>query len=144
MCLLRFALATRSLMMQVTTEQEAAIDWMVRSFYERSFADPVLGPIFREAIHDFEPHVVRVVDFWCDMIHSTERYKGNVYAAHMKLNFEPEAFERWIATLESAANDSLEPHDAAKAVRIANHMAGSFKVGMFPFTGKDGRPSRVP
>ncbi len=130
--------------MQEQAEQIAAIDWMVRTFYERSFADPVLGPIFREAIHDFEPHVARVVDFWCDMIHSTERYKGNVYAAHMKLNFEPEAFGRWITILESAANDSLAPHDAAKAARIANHMAGSFKAGMFPFKDKDGKPSRNP
>ena len=130
--------------MPTTSEQEAAIERMVRTFYERSFADPVLGPIFREAIHDFEPHVARVVDFWCDMIHSTKRYKGNVYAAHMKLDFEVEAFDRWIATLESAANDSLVLQDAAKAVRIANHMAGSFKTGLFPFTGKNGRPSRVP
>ena len=130
--------------MQTQEEQIAAIDWMVRTFYERAFADPVLGPIFREAIHDFEPHVARVVDFWCDLIHSTARYKGNVYAAHMKLNFEPEAFDRWVTTLECAANDSLAPDDAAKAVRIANHMAGSFKAGLFPFTGKDGRPSRVP
>lgn len=130
--------------MQVQTEQIATIERMVRTFYERSFADPVLGPIFREAIHDFEPHVARVVDFWCDMIHSTERYKGNVYAAHMKLNFEPEAFGRWIAILESAANDSLAPYDAAKAARIANHMAGSFKAGMFPFKDKDGKPSRNP
>ena len=130
--------------MPTTSEQEVAIERMVRTFYERSFADPVLGPIFREAIHDFEPHVARVVDFWCDMIHSTKRYKGNVYAAHMKLNFEVDAFVRWIATLESAANDSLAPQDAAKAVRIANHMAGSFKAGLFPFTGKGGQPSRAP
>ena len=130
--------------MYPTDEQEAAVERMVRLFYERSFADPVLGPIFRTEIHGLEPHIARVVDFWCDVIHPTGRYKGNVYAAHMKLRFEPEAFDHWIAMLESAANDCLSPRDAAKAIRVARHMAESFKVGMFPFTDKNGRPSRLP
>jgi len=130
--------------MHVSGEKEAAVERMVRLFYERSFADPVLGPIFREQIHGLESHIGRVVDFWCDVIHATKRYKGNAYAAHMKLKFEPEAFDHWIAMLESAANDCLSPRDAAKAIRVARHMASSFKVGMFPFTDKDGRPSRTP
>ena len=33
--------------MQATSEQEAAIDRMVRLFYERA-GDPMLGPVFRE------------------------------------------------------------------------------------------------
>jgi len=130
--------------MHVSGEKEAAVERMVRLFYERSFADPVLGPIFREQIHGLESHIGRVVDFWCDVIHATKRYKGNAYAAHMKLKFEPEAFDHWIAMLESAANDCLSAPDAAKAIRVARHMANSFKVGMFPFTDEKGRPSRVP
>jgi len=130
--------------MHVSVEKEAAVERMVRLFYERSFADPVLGPIFREQIHGLESHIGRVVDFWCDVVYATERYKGNVYAAHMKLIFEPEAFDHWVAMLESAANDCLSAPDAAKAIRVARHMANSFKVGMFPFTDEKGRPSRVP
>ncbi len=117
---------------------------MVRLFYERSFDDPVLGPIFFDEIHDLEPHILRVADFWTDHLRGTKKYKGNTYAVHMKLKFEPEAFDNWLKVFESAASDSLSPDDAAKAIRIAHHMAGSFKVGLFPFTGKDGRPSRVP
>ena len=44
--------------------QEAAIERMVRLFYERGLADEMLGPIFREAIHDWEPHIAIVCDFW--------------------------------------------------------------------------------
>jgi hemoglobin len=130
--------------MQATSAQEAAIDRMVRLFYERALADPILGPVFREAIHDWEGHIAIVHDFWSGAIHGTGRYTGNAFAPHMKLKFEPEAFDRWIATFEAAANDALVPEDAAKAVRIAQHMAQSFKVGLFPFTTADGRPSRVP
>ncbi|MGD2140893.1 MAG: group III truncated hemoglobin [Burkholderiales bacterium] len=130
--------------MQTTPEQEAAIERMVRLFYERSLADEVLGPIFREAIHDWEPHIRTVADFWSGVVHGTGRYKGNVYTAHMKLKFAPEAFDHWLVAFESAAQDTLAPADAAIAIRVARHMSNSFKVGMFPFTDAEGRPSRVP
>ena len=117
---------------------------MVRLFYERGLADAVLGPIFRDAIHDWEPHIERVADFWSGVIHGTDRYQGNAFAPHLKLRFEAEAFDHWIATFESAANDTLAKEDAAKAIRIARHMAESFRAGLFPFTTADGKPSRSP
>jgi len=130
--------------MQTTPEQEAAIERMVRLFYQRSLADEILGPIFREAIHDWEPHIKRVADFWSGIVHGTGRYQGNAYAPHMRLKFEPEAFDHWLAAFEFAANASLAPQDAATAIRVARHMANSFKAGLFPFTNKEGRPSRLP
>jgi len=130
--------------MTTGNEREAAIERMVRLFYERALADEVLGPLFRETIHDWEPHIRTVADFWSGAILRTGRYQGNVYAPHMKLKFEPEAFDHWLAAFESAVRDTLSPQDAATALRVAHHMANSFKVGMFPFTDKNGRPSRVP
>lgn len=130
--------------MHANEEQEAAIERMVRLFYERSLADEVLGPIFREAIHDWEPHIKVVADFWSGVIHGTGRYRGNAYAPHMKLKFGPEAFDHWLAAFESAATDELAPRDAQTAIRVARHMANSFKAGIFPFTDKNGRPSRLP
>jgi len=77
------------------------------------------------------------------MIHGTQRYRGNTFGVHMKLKFEPAAFEHWIVAFESAANEALEPDDAAKATRIARHMAQSFKVGLFPFAGPDGKLNKL-
>ncbi len=130
--------------MSASVEQEAAIDRMVRLFYERALVDAVLGPIFRNAIHDWEPHMKRVADFWSGVIHGTDRYQGNAFAPHLKLKFEAEAFDHWITTFESAASNALAREDAAKAIRIARHMAESFRAGLFPFTTADGTPSRVP
>lgn len=130
--------------MTTDTEQEAAIERMVRLFYERALADAVLGPIFREAIHDWEPHIRVVADFWSGVIHGTQRYRGNAYAPHMKLDFGPEAFEHWVSAFESAVTDTLAPEDATKAIRVARHMAQSFKAGIFPFTDKEGKPARKP
>jgi hemoglobin len=129
---------------QPQSTSEAAIERMVRRFYERGLADPVLEPIFRQHIHDWEPHIALVRDFWSGAIHGTDRYKGNAFAMHAKLRFEPEAFEHWLKALESAATECLDPADAQTAIRVARHMAQSFKVGLFPFTDARGRPSRVP
>jgi hemoglobin len=130
--------------MQATDEHEAAIERMVRLFYERGLADPVLGPIFRGAIHDFDVHIPIVCDFWSGVILGTGRYGGNAFAPHAKLRFEPEAFERWLAIFESAAGDALTRAHADRAIEVARHMAQSFKVGLFPFTDAHGRPSRAP
>ena len=130
--------------MQATDDAQATVERMVRLFYERALANEVLGPIFRGAIHDWETHIATVRDFWSGVLHGTDRYKGNAFAPHAKLRFEPEAFDHWLAVFESAARDALSHEDAEKAMRIARHMAESFKVGLFPFTGPDGRPSRTP
>jgi hemoglobin len=130
--------------MPATDDALAAVERMVRLFYERALADPVLGPIFRGGIHDWEPHIAIVRDFWSGILHGSNRYPGNAFSPHTKLRFEPEAFEHWLSAFESAARDALSPQEAEKAIRVARHMAESFKVGIFPFTGLDGRPSRTP
>jgi len=130
--------------MPASDAQEAAVERMVRLFYERALSDEVLGPIFRGAIQDWDAHVRIVWDFWSNAIHDTGRYTGNAFAPHRNLQFEPEAFSHWLRAFESAAGDALAPEDAAKAIRIARHMAESFKMGLFPFVTPDGRPSRTP
>ncbi len=126
------------------SDDEAAIERMVRLFYQRGLADPVLGPIFRSAIHDWEPHIARVADFWSGVVHGTGRYSANAYAPHAKLDFPPEAFGHWLAVFESAAAETLKPEHAARALHVARHMAQSFRMGLFPFQDAKGRPSRKP
>ena len=130
--------------MTPSTPQEAAVERMVRRFYEIGLGDPILGPIFSGAIHDWEPHIRSVADFWSMSIYATKRYTGNSFAPHMRLKFEPEAFANWLSAFESAASECLPKDDAQKAIRVARHMAKSFEAGLFPFRDSDGRPSRSP
>ena len=130
--------------MPSTDPNELAIENMVRRFYEIGLADDVLGPIFRGAIHDWEAHIQTVSDFWSRSILGTDRYQGNSFAPHMRLDFEPEAFANWLWAFESAATHCLAPPEAERAIKVARHMATSFKSGLFPFKGLDGRPSRDP
>lgn len=128
---------------RASDDQEAAITKMVRLLYQHGLADEVLGPIFRDAIHEWPAHMTVVADFWSGAIHGTDRYRGNAFAPHTRLKFEPEAFANWLSAFEAAASEALAPTDAATAMRVARHMVKSFEAGLFPFTGPDGRPSRV-
>jgi len=127
-----------------TPAQEAAVERMVRRFYERGLVDPVLGPIFFQHIREWEPHIAIVRDFWLGAIHGTDRYRGNAFAPHMKVDFEPEAFAHWLDCFERSARECLDAGQATIALRVARHMATSFRAGLFPFTDASGRPARRP
>src|ERR1700710_1913835 len=43
---------------------EAMIERLVRAFYDKVRADPVLGPIFAARIDNWEPHLQQMFAFW--------------------------------------------------------------------------------
>ncbi|MGB8279036.1 MAG: group III truncated hemoglobin [Methylovirgula sp.] len=123
---------------------EDAIMACVRRFYGEAQQDPLLGPVFAASVHDWEIHYRTIADFWSRALLGTERYKGHPFPLHTNLPVEPEHFERWLALFAEAAETCLPPDLAEKAMAKANHMAESFKAGIFPFTDAQGRPSRLP
>ncbi len=123
---------------------EAAIETCVRSFYAKGAKDPLLGPIFDSAIFNLEDHLEIVKNFWSKALLGTERYQGHPFAAHINLPIEPEHFARWLELFAQAARETLPQAQAEQAVAKASHMTQCFQSGLFPFTGRDGRPSRRP
>ncbi len=123
---------------------EEAIALCVQRFYERAQKDPLLAPVFVASIADWEHHLKKIQDFWSHALLGTARYSGFPFPAHMQLPVEPEHFSRWMALFEKTAQETLTPALAEKAVEKARHMSTCFQAGIFPFTGKDGRPSRLP
>lgn len=126
------------------TVQEEAIAACVRVFYGKAREDALLGPIFNAKVDDWDVHLRVVTNFWSKALLGTERYNGSPFVVHMNLPIELDHFSRWLALFEETAKDTLPPDLAAKALAKANHMAESFKAGIFPFAGPDGAPSRHP
>jgi len=122
---------------------EAAIERLVRRFYEKGDADDLLGPIFR-AVPELEAHLVVIMDFWSRQLIGTDRYMGRPFPPHWKLELTPEHFDRWMALFTETAREELPADLAAKAEEKAGHMATAFKAGLFPLRGPDGRPMRLP
>lgn len=124
--------------------QEEAIADFVREFYRKARLDALLGPIFNARVDDWDVHLKVVANFWSKALLGTDRYNGSPFVVHMNLPVEIEHFNRWLALFEETAKAKLPPELAVKALAKANHMAESFKAGIFPFVGPDGEPARRP
>lgn len=124
-------------------ELEAAIRDCIRKFYGKGKKDALLGPIFGN-IPELEEHMVVIADFWSKSLLGTTRYDGHPFAAHVHLPVEPEHFVRWLELFGETAREILPAQQAQQAITKAQHMTQCFQSGLFPFTGKDGKPSRAP
>ena len=122
---------------------EAAIERLVRRFYEKGDVDDLLGPIFR-AIPKLEEHLGVIIDFWSRQLIGSDRYNGRPFPPHWKLDLTPEHFDRWMLLFGETAHEELPADLAAKAIEKAGHMSSAFQAAMFPLRGPDGRPMRLP
>ncbi|BBU63370.1 hypothetical protein MSC49_33050 [Methylosinus sp. C49] len=125
------------------TTLEAAITTCVRAFYDKGLADPLLGPIF-SAIPELDHHLEIIANFWSKSLLGTDRYEGHPFAVHINLPVEPEHFARWVELFTQSARENLPAAQAEEAIAKATHMSQCFQGGLFPFTGADGKPSRLP
>jgi len=123
----------RSMAAGDSTTNEAEIEMLVRTFYARIREDEVLGPIFNNAIGDnWEPHLLKMCDFWSSVMLTTGRYKGQPMLAHMKLKMvTPKHFDLWLMLFREAAEDVCAPETAECFVEKAARIAESLQLGMF-------------
>jgi hemoglobin len=121
------------------TEQHIAN--LVRRFYERAATDDGLQAVFDATISDWDTHHRVVENFWSRTLLDTDRYRGSPYPMHANLPLRPEHFERWLALFRETARETLPAEAAERAIARAEHMAESFKAGMFHGYGTASRPS---
>jgi hemoglobin len=102
---------------------------LVRAFYSRALADPVIGFIFADVARlDLEAHVPRITSFWETILLGAQSYTGGAFgphaALHERISLRRGHFERWL-WLWSTSVDGLftgERAEQAKAhaLRVAN------------------------
>lgn len=120
------------------TITEPAIAALVERFYGKARQDALIGPVFNNAVHDWDEHLHKLCDFWSSVMLTTARYKGNPMAAHMKHPIEPGFFDRWLALWRDTAAELLAPVAAAQFGAKAERIAESLKLALFY------RPGGVP
>jgi hemoglobin len=131
----RRARITRDLM-EKTGIDDAMIERLVRAFYARVQADPLIGPVFAARIEDWEAHIVKLCAFWSSVALMIGRYHGQPMQAHLELPVAAEHFDRWIAIFEATANELCPPAAATHFIDRARRIADSFELGM---AGRRGR-----
>jgi hemoglobin len=111
----------------------AAIATLVHTFYDEVRADPELAPIFNGAIGDqWEPHLARMVDFWCTVMLGQRSFQGNVFGTHMQLSgVEPQHFRRWLDLFMATVQRLFAPDVAEEFLIVARRIASSLQYGYF-------------
>ncbi len=112
---------------------DAQIERLVREFYVRIRTDARLGPIFEAKLHgQWEPHLLRMIDFWSSLMLTTGRYSGRPLQKHLVLKMvEPSDFDIWLRLFNESALSIGGVDFAATFMDKANRVAGSFKMAMF-------------
>jgi len=110
---------------------EAMIAALVQAFYAKVRGDPILGPIFNDAIGDgWDAHLAKLCDFWSSVLLMTGRYKGAPMAVHTALpDIGPEHFARWLGLFEETAREICPEDSAALFATKAQMIASSLQLG---------------
>ena len=109
---------------------EAYISTLVGIFYQRIRKDEVLGPIFNEAITDWDAHLPRMKNFWCAVALNTGTYSGRPVPAHQQLNgITSDHFARWLALFKETLEDTAPtPQAVDYFMERANRIAKSLQL----------------
>lgn len=108
----------------------ADLERLLRDFYARAFADPLLGHVFVDVVHmDLEAHLPVLADFWEKVLFETGSYSGSAMRVHRQVHQQvrltQEHFDRWLQLWR----DSLAAYEGPVADAAAEHarrMAASF------------------
>jgi len=107
---------------------DAMLPTLLRTFYGRVRQDELIGPIFNDAVHDWDEHLDRIGEFWSSVMLGTGRYKGNPVARHLPHagRIDQAGFDRWLGIWGETTSELLPEPLAlalqAKAARIAESL----------------------
>lgn len=118
-------------------EQAAVIDRdslrrLVLAFYDRVRSHPDLGPVFENTIQgNWQPHLDKMVEFWCSMMLGTRTYDGRPLPAHLALpDLQDHHFTQWLALFRATTADVFCPEPAEQLCIRAERMAASFRMAL--------------
>ena len=106
---------------------EAEISDLVDRFYSKVRQDPEIGPVFNDAVENWDAHLALLKDFWSTVLLTTGRYKGNPLLAHFQLPIEDRYFARWLMLFQQTAGEVMPPAKAEIVVRRAEQIAANMK-----------------
>lgn len=113
-----------------TEIDDEMIERLVRGFYGHIQQDEVLGPIFAERIHNWEPHLRRMCEFWSSVTLMSGRYHGQPMIKHLPLPVDATHFDRWLMIFETTAQELCPANAANHFIKLAHRIATSLELGI--------------
>ena len=111
---------------------EKRLQTLVDLFYAQVRRDPLIGPVFEGAIHDWPEHLDKLQAFWSSVMLTSGRYKGRPLPAHIRHGeaINSASFERWLALWREATEEVMPPAAAAALQEKAARIAESLSLGI--------------
>jgi hemoglobin len=106
---------------------EAEIATIVERFYAKVRVDSEIGPVFNNAVQNWDAHVALLKDFWSTVLLTTGRYKGNPLLAHFPLPIKEKYFARSLTFFAETAIEVMPAPQAAIVTRKADLIAMNMK-----------------
>ncbi len=112
-------------------QDRADCERLVRAFYGRALADPVIGFIFVDVARlDLEEHVPRIASFWETILLGAQSYGGGAFRPHAELNMKVRLraghFERWLWLWRTTVDELFAGERAELAKAHAERVARAF------------------
>ncbi|MGX5734652.1 group III truncated hemoglobin [Bosea thiooxidans] len=120
--------------------REPMIAQLVRTFYDRARRDDLIGPVFEEAVADWDDHIHKITDFWSSVMLRTGRYQGRPMRPHLILPLTGAHFDRWLALFEATACELCPPEIAEAFTVRARRIADSFEMARASQRGEIAAP----
>jgi hemoglobin len=112
-------------------ETRADCERLVRAFYGKALADPVIGWIFTDVARlDLEAHVPQIASFWETVLLGAKSYAGTPFEPHARLHAKVELraghFGRWLALWNETVDELFAGERAGLAKAHALRVAQAF------------------
>jgi len=112
-------------------ETRADCERLVRAFYSRALADPLIGWLFVDVAKlDLEAHIPVITSFWETILLGAQSYAGGAFAKHAALNARAELkgahFERWLVLWRATVDELFAGPRAELAKAHASRVAHAF------------------
>jgi hemoglobin len=106
----------------------ADIEFLLGKFYERAFADEVIGYIFTDVTHlDLKTHLPVIANFWEDLLLTSHNYNGNPVKVHQQIDklttLNPEHFATWLMLWQQTIDTYFAGDKATEAKQRAANIA---------------------
>ena len=113
-------------------ETEDDIVRLVDLFYERAFADPLIGYLFTDVAKlDMEKHRPTITAFWSTLLLGSGSYGGGAFAVHRRLDdkspLQPGHFDRWVVLWTQTTRELFAGPVAEAAVGHGHRIASAFQ-----------------
>jgi hemoglobin len=118
-----------STLTDITTREDC--ERLVRAFYSRALADPIIGFIFVDVAKlDLEAHVPKIASFWETILLGAHSYGGGAFRPHAVINAQVPLvaghFERWLWLWRMTVDELFAGERAELAKTHADRVARAF------------------